>query len=46
MIKRIGTLARKDIEAMLQKHVNLILNVQVQEDWRNSSSFLARIGYR
>ena len=46
MIKKIGILARKDIEEMLKKHVSLVLNVQVQENWRNSSSFLAKIGYR
>ena len=45
MIKRIGTLARQDIEKMLGKHVNLQLFVQVVENWRNSSRFLVDIGY-
>ena len=45
MIKRIGTLARQDIEKMIGKHVNLQLVVQVVENWRNSSRFLVDIGY-
>lgn len=40
MIKRIGTLARKDIEEMIGRHINLQLMVQVVENWRNSSRFL------
>ena len=40
MIKRIGTLARKDIEQMIGRHINLQLMVQVVENWRNSSRFL------
>ena len=40
MIKRIGTLARKDIEQLVGRHINLQLMVQVVENWRNSSRFL------
>ena len=45
MIKRIGTLARQEIEKILGKHVNLQLMVQVVDNWRNSSRFLVDIGY-
>lgn len=40
MIKRIGIASRKDIESLIGRHINLILNVQVVENWRNSSRFL------
>ena len=40
MIKRIGTQARKDIEALIGRHINLRLMVQVVDNWRNSSRFL------
>lgn len=46
MIKRIGTQSRREIEKLILKHINLVLNVQVVENWRNSSSFLVKIGYR
>ncbi|MBR1581636.1 MAG: GTPase Era [Bacilli bacterium] len=46
MIKKIGMAARKDIEKMIGRHINLELTVQVIKDWRNSSSFLAKIGYK
>ena len=40
MIKRIGIESRKDIEKLIGRHINLNLNVQVVENWRNSSRFL------
>ncbi len=45
MLKRIGSEARADIEALLDAHVNLILWVKVREDWRNSASDLQTLGY-
>ena len=45
MIRKIGTYARQDIETMIGKHINLQLNVQVVENWRNSSRFLVRNGF-
>ncbi len=45
MIKRIGIASRKDIEALLGRHVNLELRVQVHENWRDSAEFLKKIGY-
>ncbi|HKL72688.1 MAG TPA: GTPase Era [Candidatus Onthovivens sp.] len=46
MIKKIGTRARLDIEKLIGRHINLELNVQVVDNWKNSSSFLAKIGYK
>lgn len=46
MIKKIGTLARKDIENLLGFNINLELLVQVVPNWKDSSSFLAKIGYK
>ena len=46
MIKRIGVLARKDIEAYLNKRVNLTTFVRVEEEWRNSTRCLREFGYQ
>ncbi len=46
MIKRIGIESRKDIENLLGYNINLELFVQVVENWKNSSSFLAKLGYK
>lgn len=46
MIKKIGTRSRIQIEQMIGRHINLELVVQLVENWRNSSSFLAKVGYR
>jgi GTP-binding protein Era len=45
MIKKIGTLARKDIEEMCGQHVSLELFVKVQEDWRDNKRLLKEYGY-
>lgn len=45
-LKRLGTSARKDIEAFLGRAVYLDLHVKVRPDWRNRSSFLRSYGYR
>lgn len=45
MIKQIGTLARKELEAVLGKHVFLGLWVKVKENWRNSKEALYYFGY-
>lgn len=45
-IKKIGSLARNDIETLLKKHVFLELFVKVQEDWRNNMSSLEDYGYK
>lgn len=45
MLKRIGESARKDIEALLNTHVNLKLWVKVRPDWRNHPADLKTLGY-
>lgn len=46
MLKKIGTLARKDIERLLGDKVFLQLWVKVVPDWRDKSSLLKDYGYR
>lgn len=46
MLKRIGTLARKDIEGLLGDHVYLQLWVKVVPKWRDKSAMLKDYGYR
>lgn len=45
-LKRIGTAARRDIEAFLERSVYLQLHVKVREDWRNRDTLLRSYGYR
>lgn len=45
MLKKIGSLARTDIEEMLQKKVYLELWVRVKDDWRNSERMLKNFGF-
>ncbi len=45
MIKRLGTEARKDIEAFLQRKVFLELFVKVRPKWRDNEIFLKEYGY-
>ncbi len=44
-IKKLGTVARLDIEKFLQKKVYLELFVKVDKDWRDSERQLKRYGY-
>jgi GTPase len=44
MIKRIGTEARHDLEAMLETRVYLDLHVKVRQDWRDDERMLDEIG--
>jgi GTP-binding protein Era len=44
MIKRIGTEARRDLEAMLEGKVFLDLHVKVREDWRDDERLLDEMG--
>ena len=46
MLKRIGTLARKDIETLLGDKVYLELWVKVQENWKDRKSDLQSLGYK
>lgn len=45
MLKKIGSLARHDIEALVEKQVNLKLWVKVKKDWRDSDFLLKNFGY-
>ncbi len=44
-LKKIGSAARKEIEAMGGRKIFLQLRVKVLKDWRNNESFLRRFGY-
>lgn len=46
MIKKIGTKARLEIEALLGFRVNLKLFVKVKKDWRDSDFLLKNYGFR
>lgn len=45
MLKKIGSLARVDIEKMLDKKVFLQLWVKIKPDWRNSNSMIKNFGF-
>ena len=45
MLKKIGTMARGDIEKMLDKKVYLELWVKVKSDWRNSDFLIKNFGF-
>lgn len=45
MLKRVGTEARKDLEALLGTKVFLEVWVKVHKDWRQNESFLTELGY-
>lgn len=45
MIKQIGTLARKEIETMIERNVYLELRVKVYKNWRDDPSMLRQLGY-
>jgi GTPase len=44
-LKRLGQLARTDIEAFLEREVYLQLHVKARADWRNREGFLRSYGY-
>ena len=44
MIKRIGTLARPEVEQLLDRHVFLDLRVKVKPRWRRDEAMLERLG--
>ena len=46
MIKKIGSIARADIEKLLDMKTNLQLFVKVRKDWRNDELQLKGLGYR
>lgn len=46
MLKKIGSMARRDIEELLEKQANLQLWVKVKKDWRDSDFLLKNFGYQ
>jgi GTP-binding protein Era len=46
MLKRIGSAARSDIEALLNSKVYLELFCKVEENWRNREYYLKTYGYK
>lgn len=46
MLKKIGTSARKEIERLLEKKVNLKLWVKVEKNWRDRENKVKYFGYR
>lgn len=45
MLKRVGTVSRKEMEAFLGKKVFLEMYVRVAKEWRDSSGMLRKFGY-
>lgn len=45
-LKKVGTMARKDIERFFDKKVFLQMFVKVEKDWRNRDNILRRFGYK
>ena len=44
-LKKVGSLARRDLEQFFQKKIFLELFVKVNKDWRNDDNQLKRFGY-
>lgn len=45
MLKKIGTAARREIEALMDTKVNLQLWVKVRKEWRDSELYMKNYGY-
>ena len=45
-LKKVGAMARKDIERFFEKKVFLEMFVKVEKDWRNRDNMLRAFGYR
>lgn len=45
MLKKIGTSARREIEALMDTKVNLQLWVKVRKEWRDSELYMKNYGY-
>lgn len=45
-LKKVGAMARKDIERFFDKKVFLQMFVKVEKDWRNRDNILRNFGYR
>lgn len=45
-LKKVGTMARQDIERFFDKKVFLEMYVKVEKDWRNRDNILRKFGYK
>jgi GTP-binding protein Era len=45
-LKKLGTMARKDIERFFEKKIYLQIYVKVEKDWRNRDNLLKTFGYK
>ena len=45
MLKRIGTLSRKELNGLLDARVHLELHVKVERDWTRSQRGLRKVGF-
>lgn len=45
-LKKVGAMARKDIERFFEKKIFLEMFVKVEKDWRNRDNMLRAFGYR
>jgi len=45
-IKKVGSMARKDLERFFEKKIFLELFVKVEKDWRNRDNLLRNFGYK
>lgn len=45
-LKKVGTMARKEIERFFDKKVFLEMFVKVEKDWRNRDKILKNFGYQ
>ena len=45
MIKRIGSLARAELETQLESKVHLETRVKLLKNWRSNEAFMRRVGY-
>lgn len=46
MLKKIGTSARKDMEVLTGKRINLKIWVKIKDNWRDSERLIKDFGYR
>jgi len=46
MLKKVGTLAREELEKTFEKKVFIELWVKVKPDWRNSTHYVKDFGYK
>lgn len=45
-IKKVGSMARKDLERFFEKKIFLEMFVKVEKDWRNRDNLLRKFGYK